>query len=488
MLSLLDNISLINILYLFYGAAFLFLGVSIASKDLKGSDLKIAGSLWMLGAFGFLHGAREWLELGHLIEGADLSYQQLVVEKAAAMSLTLFSFVFLLQFGTSLILKLDMKRSRWLRIFYAPLIILWMFYVWRFGFHQQEKSFDLFLLFRQAEIGARYVFGIIGAMMTAFALMAYSYEVRSLSHSASKRLLYAGSTFIFYAVFTGITPTNFFVAIPVPIELLRAIAALLITYFISNALNIFDIESRIKIEQQSRRLVQVEKLTSLGQLAAGIAHEINNPLTNASLGIQTLKKWAIAHPDSQELVKKLDAVERNIDRASVIAQELLQFSRQKECEVVPVHINTVIESALTLLQYKLKPVTVVQSLETVPVVLGDQGKLQQVFINVLSNSIESIVTGGTISISTAVQRDMVIVTVADTGFGIEAENHSRLFDPFFTTKEIGSGTGLGLSICYGIIRQHHGTIEIDSESGKGTEVTIKLPVMERYEKNIDRRR
>ena len=95
------------------------------------------------------------------------------------------------------------------------------------------------------------------------------YEVRSLSHSASKRLLYAGSTFIFYAVFTGITPTNFFVAIPVPIELLRAIAALLITYFISNALNIFDIESRIKIEQQSRRLVQVEKLTSLGQLAAG---------------------------------------------------------------------------------------------------------------------------------------------------------------------------------------------------------------------------
>lgn len=476
MLSLLDNIALIYILYLFYGAAFLFLGVSIAAKDLKGSDLKIAGSLWMLGAFGFLHGAREWLELGHLIEGADLSFQQLVVEKTATLSLTLLSFVFLLQFGTSLILKLDMKRASWLRVFYAPLIILWMLYVWRFGVQQQDKPFDLFLLFRQAEIGSRYIFGISGAMMTAYALMAYSHDVRSLSYSASKKLFYAGNTFLFYAVFTGITPASYFIStIPVPIELLRAIAALFITYFISNALNIFDIESRIKIEQQSRLLVQAEKLTSLGQLAAGIAHEINNPLTNASLGIQTLKKLTGAHPDRQVLMKKLDGVERNIDRAAIIAQELLQFSRQQECDAGPVGINSVIQSALTLLKYKLKPVTVTQSLKSVPIVMGDHGKLQQVFINILSNSIEASTAGGIISISTISEGDMVVARVSDTGMGIEPENQSRLFEPFFTTKEIGSGTGLGLSICYGIIRQHHGTIEITSQPGKGTDVTIKLP-------------
>ncbi|OGU13557.1 MAG: hypothetical protein A2076_16670 [Geobacteraceae bacterium GWC2_53_11] len=487
MLSLLDNISLKYILYLFYGAAFLFLGVSIAAKDLKGSDLKFARSLWLLGAFGFLHGAREWLELGHLIEGADLSFQQLVVEKAATMSLTLFSFVFLLQFGTSLTLKLDKKRTRWLRFLFGPLAILWTLYVWRFGFPPQDKPFDIFLLFQHAEIGSRYMFGITGALMTAYALMAYSYEVRNLSYSASKKLYYAGSTFVFYAIFAGIPSTSYFITyMPFPIELLRASAALCITYFISNALNIFDIESRIKIEQQSRLLVQAEKLTSLGQLAAGIAHEINNPLTNASLGIQTLKrKLTGEHIDCQVLIKKLEAVERNIDRASIIAQELLQFSRQQECEVGPVDINSVIQSTLTLLQYKLKPVTVVQSLNSVPIVMGDHGKLEQVFINLLSNSIEACTAGGTISISTVAEGDLVVARVSDTGMGIEPENQSRLFEPFFTTKEIGSGTGLGLSICYGIIRQHHGTIKIASQPGNGTEVTIELPLKEHYE-NLDR--
>lgn len=484
--SILDNITMKYLLYLFYGAAFLFLGVSIVAKDLKGSDLKFAGILWLLAAFGFLHGIREWLELGHLVEGDNLSFHQLVFEKSAILSLTFLSFIFLLHFGIKLILKLNIKRTRWLRALYAPLIILWLLYVWRFGVQQQGESFDLFLLLRQAEVGTRYMFGFTGAMMTAYALMAYSYDVRGLSCSASKKLFYAGSTFMFYAVFSGITHTNYFVSvIPVPVELLRAISALFITYFISRALNIFDIEARIKIEQQSRRLVQVEKLTSLGQLAAGIAHEINNPLANASLGIQTLKKMTVAYPDSQVFIKKLEAVESNIDRASIIAQELLQFSRQQECEVSPVDINSVIQSALTLLQYKLKPVTVAQSLQRVPIVMGDHGKLQQVFINLLSNSIEASPTGGTISISTVAEGNMVVARVSDTGLGIEPENQSRLFEPFFTTKEIGSGTGLGLSICYGIIRQHNGTIEIASQPGKGTDVTIKLPVKECYDKNSD---
>lgn len=486
MLNLFDNITFAYLLYLVYGSAFLFLGVSIASKDMKGSDLKLAGSLWLLGAFGFLHGTREWLELGHLIEGGNLSYQQLVVEKTTAVALTLGSFVFLLQFGISLILKLDDKRPGWFRAIPVPLFFIWIFYIWHYGMQNEEVPRTTLFVLRQAEIGVRYTFGFTGALLTAYGLIAYSREVRTLSPSVSKMLLYAGSTFISYAVFAGIISTSYFIpTIPIPIELFRTISAFFITYFIANALNIFDIETRKKIEQQSRRLVQIEKLTSLGQLAAGIAHEINNPLANASLGIQSLKKWSLAHPDSECLVKKLDAVERNIDRASAIAQELLHFSRQQECEVAPLNINTVVQSTLTLLQYKLKPATVIQSLKAAQQVMGHQGKLEQVFINILSNSIESIVGGGTISISTDVQGGMVIAKVVDSGFGIEPENHSRLFDPFFTTKDIGSGTGLGLSICYGIIRQHQGTIEIESEPGKGTEVTIKLPVMERYEKNTD---
>jgi signal transduction histidine kinase len=252
----------------------------------------------------------------------------------------------------------------------------------------------------------------------------------------------------------------------------------MITYFIIRALNIFDIEMRKSVEQQARRVVQAEKLTSLGKLAAGIAHEINNPLTNASLAIHTLRS-KLCSGAGADVVEKLNAVEKNIDRAAVIAQELLHFSRQKESEFIPLNINNVISSSLTLMKHKLKAVAVEQNLALVPDIMGDAGKLEQVFINVLSNALEAMPEGGRISISSSQRDGMVEVNIADTGVGIAEENLSRVFDPFFTTKEVGSGTGLGLSITYGIIQQHHGLIKLSSAVGQGTTVTIKIPAREK---------
>ena len=117
--------------------------------------------------------------------------------------------------------------------------------------------------------------------------------------------------------------------------------------------------------------------------------------------------------------------------------------------------------------------------------MGDGGKLEQVFINILSNSLEAMPDGGRIFISSSQKNGWIEVRVTDTGLGITRENLSRVFDPFFTTKEIGSGTGLGLSICYGIITQHHGHIELSSIVGKGTTATIKIPTREQYEKDTD---
>lgn len=476
------------LLYLFYGAAFLFLGVSIAAKDMKGSDLKLANSLWLLGSFGFLHGAHEWLELGPLIEGRYLSYQQLYAAKAVAVFLVVLSFLFLLQFGISLVRVLDDKRIRWAKATPMPLFLIWVLYLWYYGFHEAGFHIDMRSL-RRADIGARFIFGFTGGLMTAYGLIAYSREVRNLSRSVSRKLYYAGVTFAFYAVFAGIFSFGFLVPLlPVPVQLLRGASAFFITYFIVNALNIFDIETRKKIEQQTRRLVQTEKLTSLGQLSAGIAHEINNPLTNASLGIQTLKNKLITNGDMRDVVEKLDAVERNIDRASAIAQELLQFSRQRESGFIPLNINEVINGSLTLMKHKLNTVTIVQELSPVPDVMGDPGKLKQVFINILSNSLEAMPDGGRIFLVTSLRNGMVETCITDTGPGVSEEDVSRVFDPFFTTKEIGSGTGLGLSICYGIIKQHHGTIELTSTIGNGTAVTIKIPSRERYEKDTDCRR
>ncbi len=467
MMNLFANITPIYLLYLVYGAAFLFLGVSIASKDMKGSDLKLADSLWMLGAFGFSHGAHEWLELGPLIEGENLSFHQLFVEKAVAAFLVVLSFVFLLQFGISLVHVLDNKRIKWIRILPIPLSLIWLVYLWYYGFHEEGFHIDMQSL-RQADIGARYTFGFAGGLLTAYGLIAYSREVKILSKSVSRKLAYAGITFVFYALFAGIFSSSYSVPfLPVPIELVRGVLAFFITYFIANALNIFDIETRKKIEQQTRRLVHAEKLTSLGQLAAGIAHEINNPLANASLGIETLINKLKSNGDACNVVEKLSAVERNIDRASTIAQELLQFSRQKESEFVPLNINAVIKGALTLMGYKLHAIALQEDLATVPDIMGDPGKLEQVFINVLSNSLEAMPDGGAISVTTSQKEDFVRVRIIDGGAGIASENLSRVFDPFFTTKEIGKGTGLGLSICYGIIKQHHGTISISSTAGNG---------------------
>lgn len=481
--SLFAHITPVYLVYLFYGASFLFLGVSIATKEMKGSDLKIADSLWLLGGFGFLHGFHEWMKLGQLIEAKNLSARQIVAGEAVSVILLVLSFLFLLSFGLSLARGLEVKRIRWSRGIPVLLLLIWVLYVRQYGMPPGRRALDSEFL-RQADLGSRFTFGFVGSMAAAYSLIAYSREVRGISLPAAKKFFYTGITLVFYAVFTVFHSLP---KLPIPVELLRGALAFLMACFIAKALNIFDVETRRKIEQQTRRLVQAEKLASLGQLATGIAHEINNPLANASLGIQTLKTRLRSDSSREDMVEKLVAVERNIDRASSIARELLQFSRPQEAEFVPLNIERVIQGALTLMRYKLGSVTVRKELGPVPEIMGNPRKLLQVFINVLSNSVEAIPDGGTISLAASAKRDHVVVKIADTGIGIKAENLSRVFDPFFTTKEIGSGTGLGLSICYGIIRQHGGTIEIASAVGHGTTVTIEIPAGTAHEKDPDRR-
>lgn len=465
------SIPTIYLLYFFYGAAFLFLSVSIAMKDMRASDLKLARSLWLLAMFGLTHGVHEWLQIYPLMEGEHLTVRDIYTVKAVALGLLVVSYLFLLQFGSALIRATHYRKMRWLSGAPAVLFLFWIALIAaRHGF-----TMDLQFL-RQASIAARHTFGLAGGLSAAYGLIAYSHEIMHLSRSVSKKLYYAGLTFVLYAVFAGVFSSNFTLfRLPVPVELLRGMSAVCITYFIIKALNIFDIEMRMKIEQQTRRIVQAEKLTSLGQLAAGIAHEINNPLTNASLGIQTLKNKLKGAGSGYDVVEKLDAVERNIERASVIARELLQFSRQRDSEFIPLNINSVLRGALTLLQYKLKDIVVRQDLADLPEVMGDAGKLEQVFINILSNSVEAMPGGGTISIATSRADGGVRLRIEDSGPGIPEKNLSRVFDPFFTTKEVGTGTGLGLSICYGIIKEHHGTIDLAGAVEKGTAVTITIP-------------
>ena len=438
---------------------------------MKGSELKLAGCLWLLAGFGFIHGSHEWLQLYLLLQGRYISVTEMLYIKLFTVSAVMVSFFLLLEFGIKLIQAVNNKWAKWLKATPLILFLFWGIPLWNYGFTMDVSFFEM------ADMRARNTFGLIGGLVTAYGLIAYSREVKNLSLPIARNLHYAGVIFIFYAIFAGLVSSfSMLYWLPIRIEVFRSIAAILIACFIIKALNVFDIETRKKLEQQLKRLAQSDRLVSLGQLAAGIAHEINNPLTNASLNVQILKNRLENSAGDKNILQKLEAIEKNVHKASTIAKELLQFSHQRELEFIPLNVNDVITSVLTLLKYKLKGITIHENLADIPNVMADHRKLEQVFLNILSNSIEAMPDGGDIYIATTSSDGMANVQICDTGSGILKENLSKVFDPFFTTKEIGAGTGLGLSICYGIIHQHNGSIEMASTLGQGATAIVKLPI------------
>jgi len=235
------------------------------------------------------------------------------------------------------------------------------------------------------------------------------------------------------------------------------------------------VAAKLERLKQEEELIQVRNLESLGRMAAGIAHEVNNPLTNASINIQMLRRKLGFLEDNTPVLKRVEAVERNIERASNIAKELLLFSRQRELELVPVDINEIINKSVRQINYDLERISVEKSLAELPHISGDTLKLEGLFINLLNNALDAMPQGGTLSVSTRVENGYIVAKVQDTGTGIDEADLSKVFDPFFTTKEVGKGTGLGLSIAYGVVRQHHGVIE--AIGGRdGATFVIKLPV------------
>ena len=234
-----------------------------------------------------------------------------------------------------------------------------------------------------------------------------------------------------------------------------------------------DITQRIRMEEQ---MVQTEKLTSLGLLAAGVAHEVNTPLAVISNYIQMLAKQLPAGDPRHQLIEK---VVKQTFRASEIVNNLLNFSRTGAAEFTEVNLNAVVEETLSLVAHPFRTahVQVSRNLqEELPPVLGSNNKLQQVFLNLFLNARDSMPSGGMVEIRTASHNGSVEIEITDTGSGIPRENLHRIFDPFFTTKSMGRGTGLGLSVSYGIIKEHAGKVDVRSTQGKGTSFRLEFPV------------
>jgi len=232
-----------------------------------------------------------------------------------------------------------------------------------------------------------------------------------------------------------------------------------------------------QVKTTQEQLIQSEKLSAVGQFVAGVAHELNNPLTSV-VGFSELLQGMPDDPRNHEF---LDKIAKSAHRCHKIVQSLLGFARQHAPERKPVDLATSMDEVLEIMAYDLRTSTIRVVREfapDVPIVIGDAHQLQQVFINIIANArqaIEPVRREGEIAIRIRRAGTRASVEFADNGPGIRAEHLARIFDPFFTTKPVGKGTGLGLSLCYGIIQEHGGTIVARSEPGQGATFTIDLP-------------
>jgi len=235
-----------------------------------------------------------------------------------------------------------------------------------------------------------------------------------------------------------------------------------------------------RLKESQEQLIQTEKLASLGQLAASIAHEINNPLSGVLAYTQLLAKKVKSDKLSKEIaIDYLSKMESELTRSTKLVRNLLDFARQSPPTLREVDMNNVIDRALDLAAHsaELQHIQVVKELDpSLPKVMADADQLQQVHTNLILNAIQAMPEGGRLTLRTSTDDTQLKVEVQDTGCGISAENMRKLFTPFFSTKPEVKGVGLGLAVAHGIIQRHRGRMEVRSKEGEGTTFTIYLPL------------
>jgi PAS domain S-box-containing protein len=236
-----------------------------------------------------------------------------------------------------------------------------------------------------------------------------------------------------------------------------------------------DISERKKMEEQ---LIVTDRLASIGELASGVAHELNNPLT----GIIGFSELLLKKDAPEDIMEDLKIINREAQRTAQVVRNLLTFARKHDTAKKPVDINEAIQSVLDLRAYEqnVHNIKVITDFDTsLPEITGDIFRLQQVFVNIIINAEHFMIQAhkkGTLNITTKRKGDIIRTSFADDGPGIKEEHMAHLFDPFFTTKEVGKGTGLGLSICHGIIAEHEGNIYAESKLGRGATFIVELPI------------
>ena len=230
-------------------------------------------------------------------------------------------------------------------------------------------------------------------------------------------------------------------------------------------------QERDKAEKQAR---QSERLASVGQLAAGIGHEINNPLMNI-MSLAALIEEAVK--EDKEAVSDIKLLQKEGKRCARIVQGILSFARENKPDFTEFNMSELVDETLNLLQHRIESaeITIMTELQPNLYMVGDPNQIQQVLVNIILNAVQASPAGATIHIKSGKNIDYIAVEILDRGTGIQQQDLNKVFDPFFTTKSEGEGTGLGLSVSYGIVKHHGGTILLENNQGSGLRVVILLP-------------
>ncbi|TKF21328.1 HAMP domain-containing histidine kinase [Vibrio genomosp. F6] len=452
-------------LYILYGFVFIAIGFSILFRDMRFSHLSIATALPSLAVFGFIHGLHEISELYLIVYQQDILMHNTV--KLFKVIKLWVSFIALGCFAMQMLTMTQWQRRDELKKLIQVTIILFIIY---FCYQFAIKNIDVFL--NECTLYIRWLFGSGSGLLAGLALINYSKKLKFEERQASHAVQHLGISIILYGLFAGIFYIDdLFYGVPI-----RGGLAFVILIYLQKTMALFDAERQTQIERALQKALHNKKLSDVGELTSGIAHEIKTPLSSALMRCDILEKQINTTGSSAADFKpQLEHIRKGLLKAAHISQELLQFSHKRAPVIEEISVSVLIDEALQLMVHRLDEFDIRVLVPNDLHVFADKEQIEEVVVNILNNAIDASTDKKVVCIEAQQKGLNIHLSITDFGSGIDDSIKDKVTMPFFTTKAKGSGTGLGLTLCQKILEQNHARFWFQNTSD-GLCVVIELPM------------